>query len=47
MDQTIVLGIIAVLSLMATVGLVAQHMRERALLRAVRQEQAASEESGS
>jgi len=47
MDQTIVLGIIAVLSLAATVGLTTQHMRERALLRAARQEQAANEGSGS
>lgn len=47
MDQTIVLGIIAVLSLMATVGLAAQHLRELALLREARREQAASEGSGS
>lgn len=47
MDQPIVLGIIAVLSLMAAVGLVAQHLRERALLRAARQTQAASEGSDS
>jgi hypothetical protein len=47
MDQTIVLGIIAVLSLVASVGLVTQHMRERALLRAALQEQATSEGSSS
>lgn len=43
MDQTIVLGIIAVLSLMATVGLIGQHLRERAMLRAARQDQAAAD----